>query len=80
MPLNYDKNDPFRPADNWTKCPKCGEAHGWNDEDGLEEQQCVCGYQFQGYEPPAAKSTYPAVQTEIHKQHLQRCLDGNDDA
>lgn len=77
MALNYG-DDPFRPADNWTECPKCKEAYGWNDEDNdgtVEGLDCSCGYTFKGDEPEATESKYHAVQTEIHKRDLEKCLD-----
>lgn len=39
--------DPHRPAYNWTRCPKCKEVFGWNNEDWLEGQECgCCSYTF----------------------------------
>lgn len=38
--------DPFRKAENQTRCPECTTLYGWNDEDGLEGQICSCGYVF----------------------------------
>ena len=50
------KKDPFRPAENWTKCPACGTDYGWNKEDGLVGQTCPCGYTFRpGRRPKTAK-------------------------
>ena len=40
------KKSPFREAEHWIRCPKCGEALGWNTEDGLAGQACSCGYVF----------------------------------
>lgn len=47
--------DPFRPAENWTECPRCGTEFGWNDEDGLEGQQCPCGHVFSPGTPGQAE-------------------------
>lgn len=42
--------DPFRPAECWSKCPKCDESFGWNKENGLAGQMCPCGHVFTGHE------------------------------
>ena len=44
--------DPFRPADNWTDCPRCDSGLSWNNEDGLEGQWCSCGYVFKDSDAP----------------------------
>jgi hypothetical protein len=46
--------DPFRPADKWIRCPKCGNAYGYNIGRGelpLRELSCACGYQFKSSDP-----------------------------
>lgn len=48
--VTKSKDDPFRPAERDTDCPKCGESFGWNLEDGLAGQTCQCGYVFTGKE------------------------------
>jgi hypothetical protein len=48
------RKDQFRDADRWTRCPKCKEMLGWNDENGLEGQECgCCSYVFTGNEHPS---------------------------
>ena len=56
-------SDPFRPADNWSECPDCGDSIGWNNEDGLEGQECSnCGHIFEdGDEAEAAPWIEPRV-------------------
>ena len=50
--------DPFRPAENNTQCPKCGDAFGWNKENGLAGQTCPCGYEFTGHERRKRKEAH----------------------
>jgi hypothetical protein len=58
--------NPFREAERWTTCPKCGNSLGWNKEDGLKGQSCSCGYTFTGKErnkKPEAGKLVPAGHT-----------------
>ena len=44
--------DPFRTAENWIDCPRCENSLGWNIEDGLDGQECSCGYVFTDSDDP----------------------------
>ena len=50
--MRTSKLDPFRPAEKITPCPECEGDLGWNREDGLAGQSCLCGYIFTGRERP----------------------------
>jgi hypothetical protein len=61
--------DPYRDAENWVDCPRCGNAFGWNDEDYLEGQECHCGHVFDGSEAPEIEQ---ALHTRIEHGPRQR--------